>query len=135
MPDDKVERRGDVAGEQIPPVAATIIGMPLQSGAPLQNGTVAVTEDHHPNVVMRVVTPVVAIAVRFVNLYLTTLVGLLVAAMTPIGGKLLYSRDFWHMVLLCSSLSFPGAFLGLLKDLITVFGRLEGKYPLGTGSI
>lgn len=134
MPDDKVERRGDEPGP-IAPVTVAIIGTPPPAGAPLETGTVATTPDHHPDVVMRVITPLVAIVVRFANLYLTTLVGLLVAAMTPIGGKLLYSKDFWHMVLLCSSLAFPGAFLGLLKDLITVFGRLEGKYPLATGSI
>ncbi len=135
MADDKVERRVENTVGPIAPVEVAIIGTPPPSGAPLETGTVATTPDHHPDVVMRVVTPIMAIFVRFANLYLTTLVGLLVAAMTPIGGKLLYSKDFWHMFMLCSSLAFPGAFLGLLKDLITVFGRLEGKYPLATGSI
>lgn len=121
----------------VPPVTVTVIGAEdrRSTDVPLTSGTVATTPDHLPNVVVNVVQPAAAIAVRFVNLYLTTLVGLLVAAMTPVGGKLLYTKDFWHMILLCGSLAFPGAFLGFLKDLITVFGRLEGKYPLATGSI
>ncbi len=131
---DKQERRGDDPGP-IKPVTVSIVGIPPEAGAALETGMLLKTADHHPDVGLRVITPIIAILVRFANLYLTTLVGLLVAAMTPIGGKLLYSKDFWHMFMLCSSLAFPGAFLGLLKDLITVFGRLEGKYPLATGSI
>lgn len=112
-----------------------IIETKADVGAPLTTGTTAVTPDHQPNVVFRAITPFVAIIVRFANLYGTTLVGLLVAAMTPVGGKLLYTNDFIHMVVLCSSLAFPGAALGVLKDCVTVFGKLEGKFPLLTGSI
>jgi len=103
--------------------------------SPLTTGTVATTPDHHPNIVVNVVSPLVAIVVRFLNLFLTTLVGLVVAGMTPAGGKLLYTSDFVHLVALCASLALPGAAIGFGKDLITVFSRLEQKYPLLTGSV
>lgn len=102
---------------------------------PIPSGTVAVTPDHLPNVVVTVIGPVQAITVRFVNTFLTVLIGLVTASMTPIGGKLLYTHDFMHMLWLCASLALPGAVVGLIKDLITVFGRLERKYPLATGSV
>lgn len=118
----------------IPAEQVTIIGG-TGAGTPIQTGTVVATPDHQPNLVVTVITPAVAIAVRFANLFLTTLLGLVAAGMTPIGGKLLYTSDFTHLILLSASLSLPGAGLGLIKDLITVFGKLEGKFPLATGSI
>ncbi len=122
----------------IPPVEVTVIGTPSTSGvppAPLTTGTIATTPDHQPNIVVNVVSPLVAILVRFLNLYLTTLVGLVAAGMTPAGGKLLYTSDFVHLVLLCASLALPGAAVGFFKDLVTVFSRLEQAYPLLTGSV
>jgi hypothetical protein len=45
------------------------------------------------------------------------------------------ANGFGHLVLTCAGLSVAGAGFGLLKELVTVFGRLEGKYPLLTGSV
>jgi hypothetical protein len=121
--------------QEIAPVKVTIIGTGTGDGGVLPPRTLAVTPDHLPNLMVRVISPLMAITVRFVNLFLTTFVGLVVAGVTPEGGKLLYTSDFFHLVLTCASLSIPGAAIGLFKDLITVFGRLEGKYPLATGQV
>lgn len=104
---------------------------PMEAGQTI----LAVTPDHHPNLVVTFITPALAILVRFVNVFLVQFVGLLVAAMTPEGGSRLYASDFVHTVIVCASLALPGAGLGLAKDLVTIFGRLEGKYPLLTGSV
>lgn len=102
----------------------------------LPNGVIAETNGaHEPNIVVTVVQPLLAIAIRFVNVFLVQFVGLLVAGMTPAGGKLLYTGDFAHLLLVCASLALPGAGLNFFKDLVTVFGRLEQKYPLLTGSV
>jgi hypothetical protein len=118
--------------QPIPPVNVAIIGTG-DGGTPLTTGTVAVTPDHQPNIVATIVTPFVAVFVRFLNQFLTTLVGLVGAGM--MSPKLLPATDFYHLVLTCAGLSIAGAGFGFLKDLVTIFGRLEGKYPLLTGSV
>jgi len=120
----------------VEPVHVTMVGVGSSDTKFLPSGTVATTPGStQPDVVLNVVQPVVAIAVRFCNLFGTTLVGLLVAAMTPAGGHLLYTGDFLHMLLTCANLSLPVAALGFFKDLVTLFGRLENKYPLLTGKV
>jgi hypothetical protein len=117
--------------EVMPPVPVTVIG----TGDGLVQGAKATTPPDQPNIVVNVVQPIVAIAVRCAYLFVTTLVGLLVAGMTPDGAKLLYTSDFWHLLITCANLSIPVAGLGFLKDLVTVLGKLEGRYPLLTGGI
>lgn len=120
---------------ELRPVAVTVIGTgPVAAGpAPLQTGVVATTPaQHQPNLLVTVVSPLMAIAVRFVNNYLTILVGLIAAGMT---SDVIPSADFASLVLKCAGLSVAGAGLGLLKDLVTIFGKLEGKYPLLTGNV
>ena len=101
----------------------------------IENGVTAHTPAYSPNVIIRVVTPLVAVVIRFVNLYLVTLVGLIGAAMTPLGNEVLPSHDFVALVKTCADLSLGAAGFGFLKDLVTVFGKLEGKFPLLTGSV
>jgi hypothetical protein len=120
----------------VEPVHVTVVGVGATDAKFLPSGTVATTPGSaQPDVIVNVVQPIVAVSVRFGNLFGTTLVGLLVAAMTPAGGKLLYTGDFLHMVATCANLSLPVAALGFFKDLVTLFGRLENKYPLLTGKV
>lgn len=105
------------------------------SGTSTGDGRILVTTPGHgPDWLVKVISPAQAIAVRFVNTFGVQFIGLVTAAMTPVGGHLLYTRDFLHMAVTCASLALPGALLGLAKDIFTVFGKLEGKYPLLTGS-
>lgn len=85
-----------------------------------------------PNVIVQVVGPALAIFIRFINTYLTTLVGLVAAGMT---SDIIPASDFVSLVWKCAQLSIAGAGLGLLKDLVTIFGKLETKYPLWTGNV
>ena len=102
----------------------------------LSSGAEAVTQGAHtPNLVVTVVGPARAIAIRFVNTFLAQFVGLIVAGMTPAGSKLLYTGDFVHLTVVCASLALPGAALSFFKDCLTIFGRLEQKFPLMTGSV
>jgi hypothetical protein len=120
----------------VEPVHATVIGVGSSSERFLPSGTVAQTPGNaQPDVVMNVVSPIVAIVVRFINTFLTTLVGLVMAGMTPAGQHVIKANDFLQLVAACATLSVAGAGVGLLKDLVTIFGRLETKYPLGTGSV
>lgn len=115
----------------VEPVTVAIIG--TGDGGKLPNGSIATTEGtHEPNLIVQVITPVMAILVRLVNTYITILVGLVAAGMT---SNVIPAADFGHLVLKCAGLAVAGAAFGFLKDLVTVFGRLETKYPLLTGSV
>ncbi len=118
-----------------PPVTISIVGTESAQGggvAPIPSGTVAMTPDHQPNLLINVVTPMVAVLVRAASLFLTTFVGLLTAAGIGVGtgGATLAST-----VTSCAYASLIVAGMGTLKNLITIFGRLEGKFPIATGSI
>lgn len=98
-----------------------------------EDGVTAVTPGHLPNLVVKVVTPLMAVLVRFINQFLTTLGGLLAVGVTTKGT--LPSDDFMHLVVTCASLSVATAGVGAIKDCVTIFSKLEQKFPLGTGSI
>jgi hypothetical protein len=119
------------------PVTISIVGTGTGDGggvAPTPNGTLVQSPAGQPDLIVNVVKPSVAILIRFVHLFLTTFVGVLTAA--GIGGSdLLGTGDFTGVVRNGAWLGLSVSGMGLLKDVITVFGRLEGKYPLVTGSI
>lgn len=115
----------------IPPMSVSIISG-TGPGSPIPSGTVVATPDHQPNLVVQVVTPIAAIAVRFVNTFLTSLIGILTGAMAT---NVITATDFLHLVYKCAGLSIAGAVIGAIKDCVTIFGKLESKFPLGTGSI
>lgn len=119
-----------MAAIEIPPVPVTVVGSGTRT--PLLSGVQAETPDHLPDVLIQVVSPLVAILIRFANAYLTMLVGLITAGMAT---NIIPASDFIHLVGACAKLSVAGAGLGLLKDLLTVFSGLERKYPLATGSV
>lgn len=116
----------------IPPVTVTMVGTGSGGAAPIPSGTVLSTPDHQPNLIIKVVTPVKAITIRFINSYLTMLVSLVGAGMTT---NIIPASDFLHLVYKCMALSLASAGLGLLKDLVTIFGKLEQTNPLLTGSV
>lgn len=113
----------------IEPVAVTVIGT---GDGGLKTGTTAITPGKQPNLLVTAISPAVAILIRFVNAYLTILVGLVAAGMT---SDVIPAEDFAHLVLACAKLSIAGAGLGLLKDCLTIFGNLEKKFPLLSGSV
>lgn len=98
----------------------------------IKNGTIAETPGAQPNLIIQAIQPLTAIAIRFAHSYLVTLSGLVVAGAAT---DIIPAGDFLALVGKCATLSLAGAGIGLLKDLVTVFGRLENKYPLLTGSV
>jgi hypothetical protein len=131
MPPEDTSKTSPTA--PIPPIPVTVVGTATRGGgAPLTTGTTATTPDQQPNLAITVIKPIVAIGVRFLNGYLTMLVGLVSAGMAT---NIIPAAGFVSLVAACAKLSFAGAGLGALKDCVTIFGRLEGKFPLATGSV
>lgn len=98
------------------------------------SGTVARTSAGQPNLLVNVVTPAVAIAVRAANAWLTTFAGLLTAAGIGVGSGAI-GADFGTVLYGSAISAAVVAGLETIKNLITIFGKLENKYPLATGSI
>lgn len=109
----------------------TVIGTGDGTSTPT-HGSIAKTPGASPNLVTIIVSPIVALAVRFGHSYGAALVGLLVAI--PTTGTVPFS-DFWDLLVKSSTLALAGPVLGLLKDIVTIFARLETKYPLMSGSV
>lgn len=116
----------------IEPVKVTVIGTGTGNGAPLTTGTTGTTPDHQPNLIVKVISPLMAILIRFINAYLTMLVSLVGAGMTT---NIIPAADFLALVLACAKLSLAGAGLGAIKDCATVFSGLERSHPLSTGAV
>ena len=116
------------------PIEITVIG--TGPGTDL-TGTTAVTQVGSPNLMIsKVISPLMAVLVRFIHAFGLSLVGLMTAALTPMGQEVLVPyTDFLQLLLDCSRLAFAGAALGAIKDVVTIFKNLEGKFPLLTGNI
>lgn len=113
------------------PVTISIIGTGNSTGggvAPTQNGTIATTPGAQPDLKIQVIGPMKALAVRGIHVFLTTFFGALGAG--TIGAT---PADWtWKTA---ATIAAGAAFLETGKNLITIFGRLEGTNPLITGSI
>lgn len=115
-------------------VTVSVIGTGDGGVHPPPSGTMAVTPVGQPNLLINVVSPIIAILVRFAHVWLVSFVGLITAAGIGIEGA---------AVPVALNTAIKGAALTstliagveTLKNLITIFGRLEGKWPLATGSI
>src|SRR4051812_11612140 len=104
----------------VEPVVASVVG--TGDASRLQNGTMAETPGAaQPNVIVKVIPPLAALAVRFGNAYVTTLLGLLAAA--QVGHDAIPSKDFGHLLLTCAGLSLAGPVVDLLKNMVTILGR------------
>lgn len=119
---------------EVSAVPVTLIG--TGPGTDMKGITAVTPSKNTPNIIVTsVISPLVAVLIRFIHLYLTTLVGLITAGVTPLADNLIAYTDFMTLVTGCMLLAIPGPAIGALKDIITIFGRLEGKFPLLTGNI
>ena len=123
-----------------PPVPVTLIGTSDNGLVPTTDRMVAHTvPSDQPNLYVKVITPILAIGIRALNLFLLTFSAVLSAEGLAATGfdptNVIKIADFKQAVMVAAWLGFLSAFVGTVKNLITVFGQLEGKYPLASGSI
>ena len=115
------------------PMVVALVGGPRDADGPtLPSGTVLITPGRQPNLVVQAVTPLAAVLVRFLNAYLTMVVGLVTAGLTT---HAIPAHDFLSLLTTCAGLSLAGPALGALKDVITILTNLEKKYPVWTGNV
>lgn len=116
------------------------------AGTGLQPGTEVKVETPagQPNASIQVVGPLVALFVRFGHLYFLTLSGIIGGAITAhaLAGSdttqqqlLIHYADFGDLVWKSAQLSLAVPGVGLIKDLVTIFGKLEQRFPFLTGNV
>ncbi len=120
----------DLKTEPIPPVPVTVIS---DGASPSLAGTIATTPGAQPNLLVNVVTPIVAITVRFLNAFCVALSGALVAG--GLGQTVLPHGSLVDIVKPSIILALTIAGVGFIKDCATVFSGLEKKFPLASGSV
>jgi len=92
---------------------------------------------------VQVIGPIMAIAIRFGHLYFLTLSGIIGGAITAnaLAGSasqqqmLIHYADFGDLVWKSAQLSVAVPGVGLIKDLVTIFGKLEQRFPFLTGNV
>ena len=94
-------------------------------------GMTVTTAVGHPEVIIKVVQPLMIILVRASRVFLQTLLGLLSAGM--VAPKLLPVADFNHLLISCASLSVASAVVCVIQNAIELLGRLDQKFPTLSG--
>ena len=101
----------------------------------IQAGT-AVTAPGQPNVVVTVVTPLVAIAIRAAHFFLKTTLGLVTAGtFSESGRQLLGASDAATLFTHAAWWAIVPTLMGVGWDFVTIFAKLEQKFPLSTGNV
>lgn len=86
------------------------------------------TSTGRKDVVLRFISPVLAIAVSFAWMFLTVLIATMTAAAAA-PDKIPF-KNFHDLVIISSSVGLSGALWNLLKDLLTLITWLKNKFPL-----
>jgi hypothetical protein len=117
-------------------VVVSMIETPAPDGSPAPApGTVAHTPGEAANVKLNVISRTTAIGVRFVHEFIQAFLGSLLAAGFGVSTHAVNLGDFQSVVMASAASAGIIAIVGLLRNAVTVFKDLEGKYPLASGGI
>lgn len=93
-------------------------------------GQVVVTPPGQPNIIIRVITPFVAIFMRAVKTYFQTLLGLMSAYATGAASSTLPVGDFMHTLRVCAGLSVGAAVMSVLMNIPLLLTDLGERFPV-----
>lgn len=106
------------------PTAVVVSGSAYTMGQTLQ------TPQGQPDIVVTVITPVVAILIRASKAYLQTLLGLLAAGGLGMASDTLPAGDFMHTLKVCAGLSVASGVMSLLTNISVLLTALGDKFPI-----
>lgn len=106
------------------PTAVAVSGSAYTMGQSLQ------TPPGHPDVVVTVITPLVAILVRAAKAYLQTLLGLLSAGTLGMASNVLPAGDFVHTLKVCAGLSVASGVMSLLTNVSVLLTAIGDRFPI-----
>lgn len=119
--------------DNLPETPVAVVVARSGTGDGRMDNTVAVTEDHFPNVLIKVVSPLASILIRSARVYLQTMLGLLTAAGIGAASNTLPAHDFQKLFLTCAGLSIGSAAFCAIQNVIELLGNLDQKFPLLRG--
>lgn len=92
-------------------------------------GQMLATPYGHPEVFVKVITPIAAIVIRAAKTYVQSLTGFLAASGLGMAPSVLPAGDFWHLLAKCAGLALAPAFMSTLYNISTLLTALGDKYP------
>lgn len=110
--------------EETPTRAVVVSGHAFKLGQTLQ------TPYGQPNVVLTVITPLMAILVRASKAYIQTLLGLLSASAFGMASTVLPAGDFMHTLKVCAGLSVASGVMSALTNISLLLTALGDKFPV-----
>lgn len=93
------------------------------------DGQVIQTPFGHPDILVKVITPLAAILIRAAKAYLQTLVGLLGAGALGMASNTLPPGDFFHTLKICAGLSVAAGVMSILTNLLLFLTNLGDSFP------
>jgi len=109
------------------PIQTTVVGQGTGDGGGLMRTEITHTPWGQPNIVTTFISPILALTVRFIKTFLTSMVGLITAG-GPTGA--IPASDFAHLVTKVAGLSLSVAVIDLLRNIVTLSTNWENKFPL-----
>ncbi len=110
--------------EPTPPRTVAVSGSAYTMGQTLQ------TPPGQPDIVITVITPLVAIFIRAAKAYLQTLLGLLAAGGLGMASSTLPPGDFMHTLKVCAGLSVASGVMSLLTNISVLLTALGDRFPI-----
>ncbi len=115
--------------EVMKPVTVNIVGA---GDGGITRSTTATTPADQPDLHIRAIPQVEALASRFAHAYFTMLSSLVLAGMTT---NVIPASDFLHLVYKCAGLSLAAAGIDLLKGFATITSQWAKEHPLLSGEV
>jgi hypothetical protein len=107
-----------------PPTALVVSSTAYKTGQTLD------TPRGQPDIVVTVITPLVAILIRAAKAYIQTLVGLLAAGGLGMASSTLPAGDFVHTLKVCAGLSVASGVMSLLTNVSVLLTALGDRFPI-----
>lgn len=100
------------------------------SGSALKFGQTLDTPHGQPDIVITVITPLVAILVRAAKAYVQTLLGLLSASAFGMASTVLPAGDFVHTLKVCAGLSVASGVMSALTNISLLLTAVGDRFPI-----
>lgn len=110
--------------DQSTPASAVVVSSTAYKGQVLD------TAFGHPDIVVTVITPLVAILIRATKAYVQTLLGLLAAGGLGMASSTLPPGDFVHTLKVCAGLSVASGVMSLLTNISVLLTALGDRFPI-----